>query len=82
MKKKRLMCVIGVVLILLLCSCGGIDETGLTMEENYVGSVNSDIYHDPECQWANRIKEDNEIWFASAEEAEDEGYRACHICNP
>lgn len=40
----------------------------------YVGSVNSDLYHDPSCPSASRIKEANQVWFASREEAESAGY--------
>lgn len=40
----------------------------------YVGSVNSDLYHDPSCPSASRIKVANQVWFASREEAEKAGY--------
>ncbi len=81
--RKKLLRVIGVtVLILILCSCGSSDGEVLFEEENYVGSINSDIYHYPECKWANKIKEYNEVWFSSIEDAENEGYRSCHTCNP
>lgn len=40
----------------------------------YVGSVNSDLYHDPACSAASRIKEANQVWFASREDAENAGY--------
>lgn len=40
----------------------------------FVGSVNSDLYHDPSCPSASRIKEANQVWFGSREEAEAVGY--------
>ena len=49
---------------------------------SYVGSVNSDKYHDPDCEWAQKIKPENEIWFDSIEDAEDNGYHACKVCRP
>lgn len=40
----------------------------------FVGSVNSDLYHDLSCPSVSSIKEENQIWFASVEEAEAAGY--------
>lgn len=40
----------------------------------FVGSVNSSIFHDPTCSAAKRIKETNQVWFASVEEAMAAGY--------
>lgn len=40
----------------------------------YVGSVNSNLYHDSACPAAKRIKEANQVWFGSREEAEAAGY--------
>lgn len=40
----------------------------------FVGSVNSDLYHDPACPAASRIKEANQVWFTSREDAESQGY--------
>ena len=85
---KRFFYVSVMVLIFALCSCG-VEETNLVTQETnifteevYVGSVNSDVFHYSDCKWAKNIKSDNEIWFGSIEEAENEGYRSCHTCNP
>lgn len=43
-------------------------------QEVFVGSINSNKYHLPDCQWAKRIKEENRIWFESVEDAETKGY--------
>lgn len=43
-------------------------------EKMFVGSVNSDKYHLPDCPSAKRIKPENQIWFASQEEAQVAGY--------
>ncbi|MEK7556371.1 MAG: hypothetical protein AAB538_00150 [Patescibacteria group bacterium] len=45
-----------------------------TSGKQFVGSVNSDLYHDPSCPAAGRIKDANQVWFASREEAEAAGY--------
>lgn len=46
----------------------------------YVGSKNSDKYHAPWCSGALRIKEENQIWFATKEEAESAGYTPASNC--
>lgn len=48
----------------------------------YVGSVQSDKYHDPSCRFAKKILPENEIWFDTAEEAKANGYLACGVCKP
>jgi micrococcal nuclease len=48
----------------------------------FVGSVNSDVYHYPTCSSAKQISPGNKIWFDSVEDAKAHGYRACKKCNP
>jgi hypothetical protein len=48
----------------------------------FVGSVNSDVYHYPSCTYASRIKPENRIWFADVADALNHGYRPCKVCNP
>lgn len=48
----------------------------------YVGSIQSDKYHYPNCYWAQQIKPENLIWFSSAKEALDMGYVPCKVCGP
>lgn len=45
-----------------------------------VGSKNGNKYHYPWCQGAQRIKEENKIWFSSVEEAERAGYTPAANC--
>ena len=45
----------------------------------FIASKNSKIYHSPDCQYVKRIKEENKIYFKSAEEARDRGYSS-HSC--
>ena len=53
-----------------------------TAEKKFVGSVKSNKYHLPSCEWAQKISPSNEIWFSSAEEAKAKGYVPCKVCNP
>jgi len=46
-------------------------------EGTFVGSVNSNKYHWPDCSFAKRIAEQNQTWFESEEEAQNAGYIRC-----
>ncbi len=59
-----------------------IPETKAVTENKYVCSVNSNIFHYPNCKWAEKIKEENKRWFKSRQEALDKGYTPCKVCNP
>lgn len=48
----------------------------------YVGSVDSDKYHNPSCRFAKEILPGNEIWFDSIEDAQNSGYSPCGGCHP
>ena len=45
-----------------------------------VGSKNSNKYHFPWCPGAQRISEQNKVWFSSAEEAKKAGYEPASNC--
>lgn len=48
----------------------------------YVGHKNSKKFHYPECRWAKKMKQENQVWFKSRQEAIDKGYIPCKVCNP
>jgi len=48
----------------------------------FVGSINSDVYHYLNCHYVKRIKEYNKIYFTSVEDAKAHGYRPCKVCGP
>lgn len=48
----------------------------------YVGSIDSDKYHNPGCRFAKEILPENEIWFDSIEDAQNSGYSPCGGCHP
>ncbi len=48
----------------------------------YVGSANSDKYHDPDCRYAENILPENRVCFDSKAEAEAAGYVPCKVCKP
>ncbi len=47
---------------------------------NFVASINGKAYYPKGCKSANIIKEENKIWFESAEEAEADGYAPAKNC--
>lgn len=49
-------------------------------EKIFVASKNGKNYHYPWCSGAQRIKEENKIWFPSREEAESKGYTPAANC--
>lgn len=46
----------------------------------YLASKNGSNYYLPSCSGADRIKEENKIWFSSKEEAESLGYKPALNC--
>lgn len=47
---------------------------------NFVASKNGTKYHYPWCSGAQSIKEENKIWFSTAEEAQKAGYEPASNC--
>lgn len=45
----------------------------------YVASKQSNIYHEPKCDWAKKIRKERRLWFVSKQEAINKGFRA-HDC--
>lgn len=52
----------------------------VSAEKLFVASKNSKKYHKITCSWANRINEENKIYFSSREEAEKLGFEAASCC--
>jgi hypothetical protein len=48
-----------------------------TKQKKFVGSINSNKYHWPDCPWAKKISPENQIWFSSETEAQNAGYTRC-----
>lgn len=48
---------------------------------SFVASINGKNYYPKDCPSAKRIKEENMIWFGSAQEAEADGYTLAKNCH-
>ncbi len=46
----------------------------------YVASTRSNLYHEPKCEWAKKIKKDRRLWFTEKEDAWQKGFKA-HNCS-
>lgn len=51
-------------------------------EYKYVASNSSNIFHKPDCRWAQNISKENLITYKSKDEAIKAGKRPCKTCNP
>jgi methylphosphotriester-DNA--protein-cysteine methyltransferase len=51
-----------------------------TSPKVYVASKTGKAYYLPSCAAANRIKEENKVWFSSQEGAEKAGYTKAANC--
>jgi hypothetical protein len=80
--KRKLLPGVFALFLLLLAGCGGTQKVVVPVQQQYVGSINSTKYHLPNCQWAENIKPENEIWFSSIEETQKAGYKPCKTCQP
>ncbi len=45
----------------------------------YVASKQSNVYHEPKCDWAKKIRQTRQVWFNSKEDAWEKGYKG-HSC--
>jgi methylphosphotriester-DNA--protein-cysteine methyltransferase len=75
--------IIGFLLVLVFF----LSLTAIAAEEKapaykYVGSAKSNVYHDPSCGSAKKIKPGNLVSFSSAKDAKGKGYRPCKVCKP
>ncbi|MDO8496624.1 MAG: hypothetical protein Q7S43_04235 [bacterium] len=52
------------------------------LDTRVMASKNSDKYHYTWCAGAKKIKEENKVWFSSAQEAETNGYTLAGNCQP
>lgn len=45
----------------------------------YVASRNSNVYHEPKCEWAKKIEKSRRVWFEDQRAAIEKGYKK-HSC--
>ncbi len=52
------------------------------VEEKYIASKNSSVFHRPDCSWVDRILPENRIEYKTREEAIQAGKKPCKKCKP
>jgi hypothetical protein len=53
-----------------------------TARFSYIASKNSKVFHNSQCQWAEKIRPENLVGYNSRDEAVRAGRRPCKTCNP
>jgi flagellar biosynthesis protein FlhF len=48
----------------------------------FVANKNSDLFHQPDCTWARKIKSKNRITFLSPQAAQQRNFMPCRDCQP
>ena len=48
----------------------------------YVGSITTKKFHLKDCQWAQKMKEENKVYLSGYNEFIKQGYTPCKSCNP
>ncbi len=66
---KKIKIVISIVILIIF----SIVFLSLAADFKYVGSKNSNKYHNPDCKWAKKISGKNLITFKTAQDAEKAG---------
>jgi len=60
---------------------GSAATVSASLQGIFVASKSGSSYHYPWCPGAQRIKEENKIWFQTKEEAEKRGYKPAANCS-
>jgi micrococcal nuclease len=60
----------------------GNKDSGSCSDGSLVGNAMSRKYHYSCCQWAEKIRSENKIWFSSSQDAKTQGYVPCQVCSP
>lgn len=88
---NKIIAVIAVVVIIsiiavfasgMLSNNNTVDDTDSADDSVYWGSTKTDKFHLPDCEWAEKISEDNKIIYQSREDAIEDGKEPCGECNP
>ncbi len=62
------------------------DDVGVEVPKpivkNFVGSKTTKKVHLTSCTWAQKINDDNKVYYSSYNEFLENGYIACKSCNP
>ena len=49
---------------------------------SYIGNSNSMKFHASDCRYGLKVSDSNKVTFDSREDAINQGYKPCKVCNP
>jgi flagellar biosynthesis protein FlhF len=58
------------------------EQSARLKDGHFVANKNSDVFHQPDCKWAQKIKSKNRIVFSSAQAAQEKHFMPCRDCQP
>nr|WP_295001818.1 thermonuclease family protein [uncultured Methanobrevibacter sp.] len=58
------------------------ESTSSSGSASYIGNANSGKFHDPSCSSVSKMSDGNKVFFSSRNDAVNQGYIPCKICNP
>jgi TatA/E family protein of Tat protein translocase len=61
---------------------GGITDAQAESGEPYWAGRGSRLFHARECGWSKRIPEPERTYFKRVQEAKDQGFQTCPVCEP
>jgi flagellar biosynthesis protein FlhF len=63
-------------------SPSSLEEANRFEEGYFVANKNSDVFHHPDCKWAQKIKSKNRITFSNVQAAQEKHFMPCRDCQP
>lgn len=58
------------------------ESTSSSGSANYIGNSNSGKFHEPSCTSVSKMSDGNKVFFSSRDDAVNQGYIPCKMCNP
>ena len=58
------------------------EQSARLKDGHFVANKNSDVFHQPDCKWAQKIKPKNRIAFPNAQAAQEKHFMPCRDCQP
>ena len=58
------------------------ESTSSASSASYVGNANTGKFHEPSCSSVSKMSEGNKVFFSSRNDAVNQGYVPCKMCNP
>ena len=57
-------------------------STSSASSASYIGNANTGKFHDPSCSSVSKMSDGNKVFFSSRNDAVNQGYVPCKMCNP